>query len=71
MKKNEYKQFQIENIELKVAKKIQRDLLKKLKKAEERTVMNYDRDAYAEFCAEVVYMMDVMIGIVKDKYETK
>lgn len=59
----------IRHIELKTAKKLHRKLEKMLEKADAKKVFDYDINAHSDFCAEVVKMIDTMIGQVAAKYK--
>jgi hypothetical protein len=54
------KERKLKNIDYKVANKICNQLLKDLRKADDKFMLNY-----------IVEQMDVMIGIVRKKYEKK
>jgi hypothetical protein len=58
------KEVGLKYINIKVAHKLHKMLCKKLEKADHRKVFDYDIDAHSNFCAEVVQIMDVMIGQV-------
>jgi len=53
----------------KVANKLHKDLVKRLKIADSKKILNYDREAHSNFCADVVLMMDAMVGTVSRKYK--
>lgn len=59
--------IEIKNMDIKVAKKMYKGLVKKLEKADSKKIFDYDINAHSDFCLEVVQMIDIIIGQVAAK----
>lgn len=69
MSKKEESKISISHIDIEVAKKLHRQLEKMLEEADNKKVFEYDTNAHSDFCAEVVKMMDIMVGQTAAKYK--